>query len=292
MRALPIALLLCLATTPAVQAQSLSDAIAGLTSANAEVRARAACTLSRFRTDAQPATSALIANLGDDTVVPHDVCREILGQRGYYGYGDPRGTTPAKEAAHALGHIGPSALAPLHAALGTADAAMRLGVVRALRELEEADSVPVLASLLPRESVAEIRAEIAGALGAIEDPRAVPALGAALADSEIIVREQAAWALGAIESRQGVGHLITVLSDSSPLVRERAAWALGSIEDPSAVGALVALLTDVDPAVRERAAWALGSIGDEKAVDALIALMSDRDIKVRRMATWALSELD
>lgn len=292
MRALSTALFLCLAAASSGQAQSVNDAIAQLSSADAEVRAQAACTLSRFRSDAQPATNALIANLADETIVPHDVCREILGRRGYYGYLDTRGTTPGLEAAHALGHIGAGALEPLHAALRTEDSTLRLGVVRALRELEEPASVPVLTGLLSRETVGEIRAEVAGALGAIEDPGAIIALAEALSDPEIMVREQAAWALGAIESRSAVPSLIPILGDPSPLVRERTAWALGAIEDARAVGGLITLLSDVDPTVRERAAWALGSIGDEEAVDALIALMNDRDREVRRMATWALSELD
>lgn len=272
-------------------AQSIQDAIAQLRSPDAEQRARAACTISRFRVEGASATAALIEILGDDTPLPRDVCRDILGRRGWYG-SNYEGTTPAREASHALGHIGTSALGRLHDALRSQSAAVRLGVVRAIGEIEDGSSIAVLARHLPAEPDTEVRSEMAWALGAIEDPAAVEALGAAVRDPEIIVREQAAWGLGAIEVRAAVPLLVPVLSDQSPVVREMAAWALGAIEDRSAVTALVPLLQDVDPGVREQAAWALGSIGDEAASDALIALMDDRDVEVRRMAMWALSAID
>lgn len=272
-------------------AQSIQDAIVQLRSPDAEERAKAACTISRFRAEGASATAALIEILGDDSPLPRDVCRDILGRRGWYG-SNYEGTTPAREASHALGHIGPSALGPLHDALDSDNTALRLGVVRAIGEIEDVSSVSVLARAMPGEPDAEVRSEMAWALGAIEDPAAVEALGVAIRDREIIVREQAAWGLGAIEARTAVPLLAPALSDRSPVVREMAAWALGAIEDRSAVAALVPLLGDVDPGVREQAAWALGSIGDEAASDALIALMDDRDVEVRRMAMWALSSID
>ncbi|NNE69487.1 MAG: HEAT repeat domain-containing protein [Rhodothermales bacterium] len=293
MRLALVLITLCGLLVGPASAQDLDQAIAQLGSPDAETRARAACTISRFRAEGSAAVPALISILNDGTVLPHDVCKNILGQRWRFQRGwDRPGTSPSQEAAHALGHIGRAALDPLHRLVASGDVPQRLGVVRALREIEDPTSVPVLTNRVTQESNAEVRAAMAGALGSIEEPDAIDALGTLIGDRDIIVREQAAWALGAIESRRGVSKLLPALADASPVVREMAAWALGAIEDPAAVSSLIPLLGDSDPAVREQTAWALGSIGDEAASEALIALMDDRDVEVRRMAVWALSEMD
>lgn len=287
-----LALLFLVPVLPAT-GQSLNDAMELVASPDAVDRARGACIISRYRGDGLRAASSLVAILGDQRPVPMDVCREILGKRRYWGYSGSYGeSTPGLRAAEALSEMGTDVLKVLHPALTAADRGTRLGAARAVGRLEHKSSVDVLIPLLRSESDAEVRSEIAWALGSIEDSQAVEPLVRALDDASIMVRESAAWALGAIESSTAVTGLSRAASDGSPLVRERVAWALGNIERSAGVPALITLLADADPAVREQAAWGLGNIADDKALDALIALLDDRDVEVRRMAAWALSEIE
>ncbi len=64
-------------------------------------------------------------------------------------------------------------------------------------------------------------------------------------------RKQVAWALGAIDNARAVPALLTALRDASAGVRHQAAWALGAIDDARAVDALVSALQDSDASTRE-----------------------------------------
>jgi len=107
------------------------------------------------------------------------------------------------------------------------------------------------------------------ALGASGDPRAVPTLIQALADSDADIRRMAAEALGKLGDPQAIPALAQTLRDSEWDVRCAAAEALGKFNDPQAVPALIEALGDSDWDVRSAAAEALGAIGDPQAVPAL-----------------------
>jgi len=206
-------------------AKDLSAVIDMLRSPDPVVRTGVACSRNVFNASAAAAVPALIEMLDDDEPVAPEVCRE--DGRPWWG-DERRPITPGQEAARALVRVGSASLDPLLKTLAAAGPAGRRN--------------------------------IAWALGALDDRRAVPSLIASLTDAEASVREQAAWALGAIDDARAVQPLIAALRDTSPAVRRQSAWALGAIDDATAVDALVIALKDGDAHVREQAAWAIGAI--------------------------------
>lgn len=203
-------------------------AAAGLSSADAVVRTRAACDLRGLGSQAAALIPRLAALLEDGSPVDPAVCGEKTWSHGRYNNGRDL-TTPGEQAASALVAIG-------------------------------APAEPVLLRALTHP-VWIARRNAAWALGAMDSSEAVPALIVALKDTDAGVREQVAWALGAIGDRRAVDGLIAALVDSGAGVRRQAAWALGAIGDKRAVTGLVNCLKDSDAAVRKQAAWALGAIG-------------------------------
>ena len=80
----------------------------------------------------------------------------------------------------------------------------------------------------------------------------------ALGDEAPLVRHAAVGALGAIGDRQAVPAIIARLKDPHAVVRAAAAFALGRLGDPSAAAALRdAAQTDPDSSVRSMAGEAL-----------------------------------
>lgn len=132
-----------------------------------------------------------------------------------------------------------------------------------------------------------VRAFAALTLAQCGRPVAVPALIAALADPEKVVRTAAGRALAGL-GPEAVPALIAALSDPSWVVRYRAAEALGGIHDPRVAPALVALLEDRKDHVRYMAAKGLGTDPAPSAVDALLRRLDDENPFVRRMAAQAL----
>jgi HEAT repeat protein len=289
-------------TLPRVQAPAIPGAIRAfverLYSADPRERAEAACQLGRRHADAASAIPILLSILSDDVTVPALECemspwlRRTIPTR-------PEArkwmeTSPAKEAAEALGDIGNAAVPGLLQALAHSDwktrkfAAVGLGEVDHIVELGKViDALGVRLS----DSHPDVRDRSAWALGEIEDVSAVEPLLKALHDSDARVRARVAWALGEIEDPSAVNGLVAALGDSDPAVREKAVSALGEIESDTAVAGLLPLLTDADAKVRRQAAWALGEIEDPSALDDLRAAGNDANPEVRRAIAQALREL-
>ncbi len=100
-------------------------------------------------------------------------------------------------------------------------------------------------------------------LGRVGDGAAVPVLTRALAaDDDTETRMGAAWALGALGRPEGVPALLAALEDTEPGVRTVAAYALGSLKAPSAAEPLRQRLEDPAADVRWNAALALAQLGD------------------------------
>ena len=149
------------------------ELVAGLTSGDAVVRAKAACELKDQGDRAGDAIDSLVRLLGDATPVSQDVCRERMWQ------GRDDETTPGHLAAAALVGIG-------------------------------SRSVPALIAALQQPQWIS-RKNATWALGALDDPRGVTPVTAALQDREAPVRQQAAWALGAMDASSAVQGLIGAL---------------------------------------------------------------------------------
>jgi HEAT repeat protein len=316
---------------PAVP-QSLRGFVDRLYSVNPADRADAACEIGRRHRDAAAAVPILLTMLHDDVVVPSIECK----MRDWNRWNVPATpearkwleTSPAKEAADAMGEIGDAAVPGLiqqltnndwrvrkFAAYGLGEAEPQMERVQAvialgerladanaevrdqcawaLGEIEDAAAVPALAGALRQDSDPRVRRRAAWAMGEIEHSSAVEALVSVMTDPDLELRKQVVWALGEIESGLAVDGLVRALADTEVSIRKQAAWALGEIEDADAVPGLVAALAgDADVSVRSQAAWALGEIESRAAVDGLIQALKDSDYRVRKQAAWALGEIE
>ena len=147
-----------------------------------------------------------------------------------------------------------------------------------------------------KDSDWRVRKAAANALGNIGPAakEAVPALIAALKNSNLIIQNSAKKALGKI-GLEAVPALIAALKDSYWHVREAAADALGNIGPAAkdAVPALIAALKDSNKFVRRATAYALGGIGPvaKEAVPALIVALKDSAWRVRKAAAEALGNI-
>jgi HEAT repeat protein len=167
------------------------------------------------------------------------------------------------------------------------DAALRLAASG------DRDVVPALATALD-DSSEIVRATVAGALGALGDPSAVPFLLSRFArEKRAFVRKELAAALGAIGDRSATGALVErVGREKDREARAAAVVALANLEDPAAAQSLLALLVDKDAFIRREAARGLGRLRTPAAVRPLAArLEGDEEAEVRRQAARALGEI-
>ena len=109
-------------------------------------------------------------------------------------------------------------------------------------------------------------------------------------DALIDIRLHAATLLGAINNPKAIPALLDTLHDNNKLVRREASTALSRMGEP-AVDPLIETLADEDWRVRGAAAWALGNIGDEKAIPALEELLDDESGFVKQGAQSAIRSI-
>ena len=256
------------------QAGKMPDAIRPfvdqLYSADPRQRAEGACQLGERPEAAIVAIPILVSMLGDDVAVPAIECdmspwlrRELTRSADARRWAE---TSPAKEAAEALGEIGDPAVPGLLQALRHADWKTRKFAAHAFGETDRITEVGTAVSALVatlRDGHAEVRDRAAWALGELEDPSAIPGLLTALKDTDTELRSKAAWALGEIEDARAVQGLVQALKDSHWEVRKMAAWALGEIEDISAIEPLQAARYDANVEVREAVVHALRELRDQ-----------------------------
>jgi HEAT repeat protein len=140
--------------SPIDQLRPVRELIASLTANDAAARASAACELKEHGDAAVDAVDALVRLLGDATLVDATVCKER-----WYNSADTQ-TTPGHLAAAALVSIG-------------------------------SRTVPTLITVL-QQPLWVARRNATWALGALDDPRGVAPVTAALQDREAPVRAQAA----------------------------------------------------------------------------------------------------
>ena len=146
--------------------------------------------------------------------------------------------------------------------------ALRLEAVRLLGALADPRAIPALTRALGDAS-AEVVSEGAEALSRL-GTAATPALTTALATGNDAARRFAARALGRFPGAVAVDALVLALKDRDAEVRRVAARSLGEHRDPASLDALLVALRDASAAVAQEAATAVGRIGDPRAVDLLI----------------------
>ena len=152
-----------------------------------------------------------------------------------------------REAATALGEIGDSrAAGPLVAALGDEEFGVPDAAEEALLRIGPA-AVPPLIEVFPNAGPA--RGRMAGILGRIGDPRAVPPLVEALEDKDSDTLQRVAAALGAIEDARAL----------QPLLR----WASDKAVAFEIESALAAIVRSQATVLGEEDLQAIGTIPDE-----------------------------
>lgn len=178
-------------------------------------------------------------------------------------------------AARALGTMGADATLPLIHVLGYPDINTRLGAIEALGAIRDPRAISVLAAILASHETSELRWAAALALGEIGDRTAVPALLAALRDTNRYVRYGAAKALEQVgwsaETDEDRAYYRIALQD----------WdAIKELGKPAA-GPLIDLLREKHPAIRAKIVEILGFIGGDDAKKSCERVLRDPDGEVR-----------
>ncbi len=113
--------------------------------------------------------------------------------------------------------------------LAEATGSTRELLARVLAEVANASLGDELLTLAT-DPLPEVRASAARALGAVQEPFALWALGKLIEDAEWFVRLRAVVALASQQESGRIRLLLRALCDSNRNVRQRAAWALARIE--------------------------------------------------------------
>ena len=151
---------------------------------------------------------------------------------------------------------------------------------------------PILLELLTSAPDYGIRADAAGALGYLQDPRAFEPLSRAFyEDTDWLVRFSAAVSLGNLKDPRAFDVLIQALDSEEVVIQQAAIAALGEIKAINAVDAILRFAQAEDWLVRQRLAESLGSLPTPKSVSALKYLEKDSNSQVAKAATISLQRL-
>lgn len=194
-----------------------------------------------------------------------------------------------------LGKIAETAVPDLIEVMNNSDVTLRINTIESLCKIGDHKAIPALVAAL-QDTDAQVRATAAFALGCfkVKAITAVEPLIMSLEDSDEWVRAKAVEALSHIRHPKATIHLAAALHDNYPGVRAKAALALPNIADVSfAVPLLIAALTDTDTRVRAAAADALGMFGSEANLAAphLVNALQDEDLYVQINAAKALIKI-
>jgi len=175
----------------------------------------------------------------------------------------------AANAATALGKIkDPRAVDPLMNALAKTAGKTQEAVAEALGKIKDPRTIPLLIEdLKGSDPDAQFGARMA--LGKIGAP-AVEPLIALLKGQDAELRREVALALGETKDQRAVQPLIDILEGLDDRLRSNAAYALGDLNDARAVQPLIGLMKDPNSDVVRAAGQALGKIDDRSAADFLM----------------------
>lgn len=137
---------------------------------------------------------------------------------------------------------------------------LRFGKPR-IEKLQQAGKVPELIKALSYRKDPDIGRAAARALGELGDPRAIPALGAALQGKSDHIREGAALALSQIDHEQARETLLKALKNPQASVRVAAIGGVGATGDARMIKPLLSMVANHDKEAYEHALQSLGNIG-------------------------------
>ncbi len=184
-----------------------------------------------------------------------------------------------------LERIGPLATGPLVEALESGDPRAQVLAARILGNLRAAKASPFLCrALSSADTLTDVRAQAALALGKIGNPEDVPALQKATEDEDWPVRAQVANALGMIGDLSTIPTLKRLSVDEEWWVRLNASRALANF-GPAGERALVEILESDDPFARDRAAATLEERGTVRRVVEELRLQGERGAGARAMVS-------
>jgi HEAT repeat protein len=198
----------------------------------------------------------------------------------------------------------------------------RLLALASLREVEPQDAVPLIKTvlydpMLPVRSMAvfalgvkvtdecyplllellsdddySIRADAAGALGYLGDPRALePLMRSFYEDTQWLVQFSAAVALGNLRDPKAKQVLLKALESQEPVIQQAAIAALGEIQAIDTLDKILNFASSQDWLIRQRIAEALGNLPSEKSMSALKFMVKDNHPQVRQAAEFSLNRL-
>lgn len=196
-------------------------------------------------------------------------------------------------AAETLGQLRDGKAAPgLIEALGDPVARVRQAAEDALGLMTWRPATDKLSQMLLNDPDASVRQQAAISLAYILDPKAGPALQAALKDDNMPVRYAALHALGILKYAPAEKEIAGMLSSKDSTLRRGAIAALGQLGAKDEAGDISKYLDDQDQYVRIEAIKALGDIGDPSAGPGLVKLLAASEpAQVRMEAALSLSKM-
>ncbi|WP_035549823.1 HEAT repeat domain-containing protein [Burkholderia sp. 9120] len=187
----------------------------------------------------------------------------------------------------------PDTLAPEAAALlprlADTDPVVRRIALLELADLEEPDTLPLIAHALAHDVSAEVRREAARVLGSWEEAWIVDALCHALLDADHDVRTAAAQSLSALKD-DACGPVLHRWTDhAEPFVQAAVLRGLRELRYADALEPALRALDHTDDSVRTEAVVLLGWLKDTRALAPLAdTVTGDTNADIRRAAVGAL----
>ena len=176
--------------------------------------------------------------------------------------------------------------------LNAADAFARLDGAHELEKAHDRAAVGPLLKLLDGERDVEVRRAAIGALAALGDEIAVPALIAIARRDSLSVREFAIGALAALDDARAVDPLVVLTKDREPSIRRYSLRALAFLHREGTLGAILEGLGDPVAEVRSEAIKGIAKLGDRSAADRIAArVTSEPDPEIRQFACATLGAL-
>jgi HEAT repeat protein len=175
----------------------------------------------------------------------------------------------------ALLRIGPTAIAPVTAALSSSSPQTAANAARVAARVARHLAVPALVDALGHTS-AEVREGAVASLRYLRGEPLRPLLAGLLRDPSEDVREEAGRAVVGLAAGETVPLLVDLLSERSGRTRALAVDALSKLGAPELRPRIPELIADRDERVVKLAVAAAGSLRAREAVPALLSLASGR----------------